>query len=103
MKNKRLLIGTLFLLSITIAHSQKKQPDFEHVEPSFWWVGMKNPTVQLLFHNSRINISAYKPEIQYPGVTLKEIKTVANPHYLFLTLEIASMAKAGKIPVTFTA
>jgi glycosidase len=102
MKNKLIPIVSLFLLSTAIVHAQKKQPDFEHVEPSFWWVGMKNPTLQLLFHNSRSNLSSYKPVIQYPGVILKEIKTLENPHYLFLTLEIGSTAKAGKIPIRFT-
>lgn len=101
MKNKRILITSLFLLSAMIVHSQKKQLDFEHVEPSFWWTGMKNQTLQLLFHNSHINISSYKAEVRYEGITLTETRIVENPHYLFLTLTISPAAKAGRVPVKF--
>jgi hypothetical protein len=31
------------------ALAQKKQQPFHHVEPAFWWIGMKNKEVQILF------------------------------------------------------
>jgi neopullulanase len=99
-------ISLIFLMFIAIAVSssaQKQQPNnFSHVEPPFWWTGMKNTSLQILFHKKDINISDYQVALKYDGVTLKESKRVENPHYLFLTLDIASNAKAGKVPITFT-
>jgi glycosidase len=98
--NKVLLV--VFCLISGVAYAQKVQPDFHHVEPSFWWLGMKNSSVQILFHNKNLNVGSYQASVKYDGVILKESKKVENPHFLFLTLEISSTAKAGKVPVLFT-
>ena len=81
--------------------AQKNSNEFTHVEPSFWWVGMKNPALQILLHNPKININEYKVSVSYQGVSLKESLAVENPHYLFLSLEVSPSAKAGKIPIQF--
>jgi neopullulanase len=100
MKNILLLIALTGVCAP--AFSQKKQPQpFQHVEPAFWWIGMKNTDVQILFHNTMSTLSDYKVSINYPGVTLKEVTKVENPHYLFLTLTISPSAQAGRIPFTF--
>lgn len=101
----RLLIRFLifiFCLSAMQARGQKKPPFFQHVEPAFWWVGMKNKELQILFHNSDANVGSYAAAVNYEGVVLKRSDRTDNPHYLFLTLEISASAKAGKVPVTFT-
>lgn len=82
--------------------AQKKPSAFDHVEPPVWWVGMKRPDLQILLHNHEIDIGQYKVDLEYDGVTLKEVTTVENPHYLFLTLAVSSSAKAGHIPIRFT-
>ncbi len=99
---KKLIPLLVLVLTITNTSAQQKAERFDHVEPSFWWVGMKNPNVQILFHNANTDINGYKVEVEYEGVTLREVKTVENPHYLFVTLEIDAGAKAGTVPVTFT-
>ncbi len=68
-----------------------------HVEPPFWWTGMKSPLVQVLIHDE--NISGSKVTIDYPGVQLKDIHRVENPNYLFVDLEIQSYAKAGSMEI----
>src|SRR5687768_1457733 len=93
-----------FSLSVAIsflAPAQTSNP-FDHVEPPFWWVGMKNNSLQILLHNQKVNIADYQVTLKYDGVVLKEIKKVENPHYLFVTLELTPSAKAGKIPLQFT-
>jgi glycosidase len=93
----------IFLCIVFNSFAQKNTPYFDHVEPPFWWTGMKNPSLQILIHNRNTNISGYEAAVSYDGVTLKETKKVENPHYLFLTLDVSPSAKAGKIPVRFTA
>jgi neopullulanase len=96
----------IFLMCFTfvVSLSAQKPPanNFSHVEPPFWWTGMENTSLQILFHKKDISVSDYQVTMKYDGVTLKESKRVENPHYLFLTLDIASTAKSGKIPITFS-
>lgn len=96
------VIAFLFLMILSgSVFGQKKLPQFHRVEPPFWWTGMKNTSLELLFYNKDVDISGYTASINYTGVSLKESAKVSNPHYLFLTLEISSDAPAGMIPVQF--
>jgi glycosidase len=89
------------LLIASFASGQSKDFTFDHVEPAFWWVGMKNTSVQVLLYKSNADLRSYRPSLRYAGVTIKEIKTVENPHYLFVTLEIAPATKAGHVSIQF--
>lgn len=92
----RKLFAVLTLLLFTsIVQAQQLQ----RVEPMFWWVGMQNTKLQLLVYGN--NISSLEAQLNYPGVKLEKVHKVENPNYLFLDLEIAADAKAGKFPITF--
>ncbi len=56
------------------------------VEPPFWWAGMNHSELQLMVYGKELVKT--KPQIQHPGITLKEITYSNNPNYLFLTIEI---------------
>ncbi|WP_163707385.1 glycoside hydrolase family 13 protein [Mangrovibacterium lignilyticum] len=71
----------------------------DRVEPMFWWVGMKNPNLQLMIHGE--NIAASFPVINYPGVTLESSTRVENPNYLFVDLLISKDAKPGIFVISF--
>lgn len=90
---------SIIILSILLSANVWAQAKFDHVEPMFWWVGMKNPKLQLLIHGK--NIGGYTVKIDYPGVKMTALHQVENPNYLFLDLEIAAGAKAGKFPISF--
>lgn len=64
---------------------------------------MKNHSLQLLIHDKDRDLSQFSADIAYEGVVLKEVKKVENAHYLFLTMDISPSAKAGSIPITFSA
>lgn len=91
----------LLLLSFifSISQSSASIPSLERIEPAFWWVGMKNPALQLIVHGE--NISQREVSFNYPGVSLKQVHKVENPNYLFLDLEIAKETKAGKFTINF--
>ncbi len=100
---KKIIVLVLLVVSFS-ATSQNKSPrlnGFTHVEPPNWWVGMKTKSIQILFHNDKIDLTAYSPEVSYAGVSLKDIRKVGNPHFLFLTVEFSDAAKPGQIPFTF--
>jgi glycosidase len=72
----------------------------ERVEPAFWWVGMKNPQLQLLVHGTEI--CNMQVTIQYPGIKIVKVNRACSPNYLFVTLDINSnTAKAGMFEVLF--
>lgn len=93
----------LIVLTVTGSAAQKRKPEplFHHVEPPFWWTSMKNRSLQLLLHNGNVNIADYSVTVNYPGVTLAEVRKTANPHYLFLYLQLAADVKPGMIPMEF--
>lgn len=90
----------LFIFLVLLSANAWAQAKFDHVEPMNWWVGMKNPKLQVMVHGK--NISGYAVKLDYPGVKLVEVHKVENPNYLFIDLEIAADAKAGKFPILFT-
>lgn len=92
---------TLLLLFLAVPLALLAQlPKLERIEPSFWWVGMKNPNLQLLVHGK--DISKNEVSINYAGVKLMKVNQVDNPNYLFLDLLISADAPAGKFDIVFS-
>jgi len=96
MKIKLALFVFLLFLS---ASAFAQIPALERVEPMFWWVGMKNPKLQLIVHGDKIAERAVK--LNYPGVKLTQVHKVENPNYLFLYLDISAAAKPGAFTIYF--
>lgn len=71
----------------------------DRVEPLFWWVGMKNPNLQLMVHGQ--DIAATEISLNYPGVKIKSISRQENPNYVFIDLSISPEAKSGTFPIQF--
>ncbi|WP_407430302.1 glycoside hydrolase family 13 protein [Arcticibacter sp.] len=74
-------------------------PDLERIEPSFWWVGMNNPKLQLVVHGK--GIASREVKLNHTGVTLSQVHKVESPNYLFLDLLVAADAKPGKFNIEF--
>jgi len=71
------------------------------IEPAFWWVGMKNPKLQVLLQGPGIGGSTLTMA-QYAGVTISDIKKVSSPNYLFVYLTIDPSAKPGNLTFILT-
>ena len=69
----------------------------EGIYPTHWWVGMKNPNVQLMVHGA--NVRPVRFSISYPGVRLVKVTKSENNNYAFLDLVISATAKPGKIKI----
>jgi len=94
----KLIVFLYFTLLTATVFAQV--PALERVEPMFWWVGMRNPKLQLIVHGN--NIAGRIVKLSYPGVTLTKVNKVENPNYLFLDLDISSTAKPGTFNISFT-
>ena len=72
----------------------------ERVEPTNWWIGFKNISLQLLVKED--NIGSSKPSISYAGVSIKKVNKARSENYLFIDLEIDKSTKAGTFDILFT-
>ncbi|NOT92385.1 glycoside hydrolase family 13 protein [Ferruginibacter sp.] len=91
---KKLFFVILALCLKSIAAAQ-----INHVEPLNWWIGMKNPNLQLLING--VDIGATTPVINYTGVTIKKINKADSKNYLFIDLVIAKNTKPGTVIINF--
>ena len=91
----------LFFIIVLLAFSLSAAAvEISRTEPAFWWVGMKNPELQIMFYGKDIGRS--EVQFEYPGVHLKEIVRPENPNYLFVYLEIGKETQAGTIRFKLT-
>ena len=81
----------------SLGKSAELQP--VRIEPLNWWVGMKNPNLQLLINAP--DIGETTPVISYPGVTIKKTTKGDSKNYLFLDVVIAKTARPGTVAIQF--
>ena len=62
---KKFIVGIACLLFI-FAQLNAQNPIIKRIDPTNWWVGMKNPALQLLIYGT--NIKGSKVNINYQGV-----------------------------------
>lgn len=92
---KRSLLFIVCLLCISAVYAT----DISRLEPACWWVGMKNPELQIMVYGK--NIASSQVHIDYPGVRVKEVVGVENPNYLFIYLDISKEASPGTMNLVF--
>ncbi|WP_073401930.1 glycoside hydrolase family 13 protein [Bacteroides luti] len=93
---KTLLTFILFITAVGMNAASK----IDKIDPSFWYVGMKNPELQLMVYGK--NISSCDVSVNYPGVHLSSIVKLESPNYLLVYLTLDKDVKAGNIELTFT-
>ena len=85
---------------INVSEVSISNTTLERVEPTNWWIGFKNNSLQLLVKDDKIGSS--KPSISYAGVSIKKVNKARSENYLFIDLEIDKSTKAGKFDLVFT-
>ena len=102
---KSLLAGIFLLFLCATAYTSPFV--LQGIYPTHWWIGMKNPKLQLILHQENIasKIPMYKLSAAgmklAEGVILKAIHRVENPNYIFLDLMIDKNAKPGERTFSF--
>ncbi len=93
MKPKLLTLSLLLMSIITMSAAKVKKPAIERIDPAFWYVGMKNPSLQLMLSGPGI-ASVSEVTTDYPGVRIDSVVRLDSPNYLFLYINVRE-AKAG--------
>ena len=100
---KRLLILSLFLFTMTItmtaAKKTKQKTTVTRIDPTDWYVGMKNPSVQLFVYGKGIR-DAESVTTDYPGVVIDSLVRLDSPNYLLVYLNLKN-AQPGTMKLTF--
>ena len=91
---KKILLLSLFIGACAFVSAQSNEIN---PYPSHWWVGMKNPKLQIMLHGQNIAKGNYT--LSYPGVKLQKVHKAENPNYVFIDLLIGSAAKPGRINI----
>jgi glycosidase len=90
--------STLLLLLIAVF---LRAENTINVYPTHWWVGMKNPKLQLMVHGDH-DLPAQKVSINHPGILIKAVHQPENKHYLFIDLEVGRSVPAGNYQLSLS-
>ncbi len=107
LKNIIVIIKKLFTVFVCLLVYITISAQTIDVYPTHWWIGMKNPDLQLMVHSKDIAdkipmIKIMEAGIKLAdGVTLKKIERVENPNYIFFDLVIDKNAKPGNRTFSF--
>ena len=95
---KRLTIFSL-LVSTTLSLMAAKKPAIDRIEPTDWFVGMKNPSVQLMVYGQGIRDVA-SVTTDYPGVVIDSLVRLDSPNYLLIYMNLKN-AQPGTMTLNF--
>jgi len=92
-------LPSFFILVFSILGSLAVQgADTLAVYPANWWVGMKNPDLQLMLRGKDL-VTSTTFTVLYPGLELLKVRKADNPHYAFLDLRISPSAVPGLVKI----
>ena len=71
----------IFLLFIFTTSTMFAQ--IEKIEPPFWYAGMHNPELQIMFYGK--NIAKYQISVSN-SIKITKVQRTENPNYVFVTI-----------------
>lgn len=99
MKKEAFLMILASLMFLTTNTEAQKRTTIDRIEPTNWYVGMQDPSLQLMIYGEGIKTA--NVQIEGGGVKLDSIVRLDSPNYLLLYLNLSD-AKAGQIKLNFT-
>ena len=96
---KRFLLLTALVAQTLLMSAAKPKVTIDRIDPTDWFVGMKNPQVQLMVYGQGIRDVA-SVTTDYPGVVIDSLVRLDSPNYLLIYMNLRQ-AKAGTMTLTF--
>ena len=96
---QRILLMAAFVLANALTMSGAKKTVIDRIEPTDWYVGMKNPQVQLMVYGKGIRDVA-EVTTDYPGVSIDSLVCLDSPNYLLIYMNLKD-AQPGTMTLTF--
>ena len=91
---------TLLILAMltAMANVTKGAVKIQRIDPTNWFVGMKNPSLQLMVYGE--GIGSAEVSTKYPGVTIDSLVRTESPNYLLVYLNLSG-AQPGEMTLDF--
>ena len=96
---RRILILSAILMANVLTMSAAKKQVVTNIEPTDWFVGMKNPQVQLMVYGPGIR-DVQDVTTDYPGVTIDSLVRLDSPNYLLIYMNLRD-AQPGTMVLNF--
>ena len=95
------LKATVLLALLGSISSQTASAAVDRVDPPNWWVGMADPSLQLMMYGKDIGSGSV---VSKSGdVTISQVTSGDSPNYLFVDLTIAADAEPQTLEFVYTA
>ena len=96
---KRLFFLMALVAQVMTMSAAKSKVVIDRIDPTDWFVGLKNPQVQLMVYGKNI-AAVQRVATDYPGVVVDSMVRLASPNYLFVYLNLRQ-AKPGTMTLQF--
>lgn len=84
---------------LTTAMAMNAALKIDRIDPTDWYVGMKNPSLQLMVYGKDVSKAEVKTD--YPGVRIDSIVRLDSPNYLLVYLNLSG-AQPGEMTLNFS-
>ena len=96
---KRLFFLMALVAQVMTMSAAKNKVVIDRIDPTDWFVGLKNPQVQLMVYGKNI-AAVQRVATDYPGVVVDSVVRLDSPNYLFVYLNLRQ-AKPGTMTLQF--
>jgi len=97
---KRILLLTAILMAnVMTMNAAKQKISIDRIDPTDWYVGMKNPSLQLMVYGKNI-ASVQEVTTDYPGAVIDSVVRLDSPNYLLVYMNLRE-AQAGTMTLQF--
>ena len=93
------LVSAILLANVLTMSAAKSKVTVDRIDPTDWFVGMKNPQVQLMVYGRGIR-DVESVTTDYPGVRIDSVVRLDSPNYLLIYMNVRE-AKAGTMTLQF--
>ena len=77
----------LLMSAMTMSAAKNTKPTVSRIDPTDWYVGMKNPSLQLMVYGQGIR-DVQSVTTDYPGVTIDSLVRLDSPNYLLVYMNV---------------
>ena len=95
-----ILLMALVAQILTMSAAKKPLVSVDRIDPTDWYVGMKNPSLQLMIYGKNIR-STTNVTTDYPGVRVDSVVRLDSPNYLLVYLNLKD-ARPGTMTLKLT-
>ncbi|MBQ9654516.1 MAG: glycoside hydrolase family 13 protein [Prevotella sp.] len=96
---RRILILTIMMVNVMAMSAAKSKITVDRIDPTDWFVGMKNPQVQLMVYGQGI-AAVTDVTTDYPGAVVDSVVRLDSPNYLLVYMNLRD-AKPGTMTLLF--